>query len=61
MLESLSQLLIAVANGLLAGLQALGDLRVIFVVVTALGLLWLVAVEVEELDRQGAKPVPRRH
>jgi hypothetical protein len=61
MLESLSQLLIAIANGLLAGVTALGDVRVVFVVLTALGLLWLVAVEVEELDRQGVKPIPGRH
>lgn len=61
MLDSLSQILIAVANGLLAGITALGDVRIILIGLTAIGLIWLVAVEVEELDRQGAKPIPQRH
>lgn len=61
MLDSLSQILVAIANGLYNVVQALGDVRVFLIALTAVSLLWLAAVEIEELDRQGAKPIPRRH
>lgn len=61
MLDQISQALIAVYNGLLAGFGALMDLRTLLVLITVLGLGWLAAVEVEELDRRGFKPTIRRH
>ncbi len=61
MLDQLSQALIAIVNGLQAGLGAALELRTVLVIVTVLGLGWLAAVEIEELDRRGVKPSIRRH
>lgn len=61
MLDQLSQFLVTLVNGLLAGVHGALSLRTLLVLVTLAGLAWLSAVEIEELDRRGAKPVIRRH
>lgn len=61
MLEQLSQVLVAMANGVLAGVGAVANLRTVLVLLTVLSLGWLAAVEVENLDRAGYKPSVRRH
>lgn len=61
MLDHVSQVLVAVVNGLIGAVGALVDLRTGLVALTLLGLLWLAAVEVEDLDRRSTKPTIRRH
>lgn len=61
MLEQLSQVLIAMANGALSAVSAATNLRTLLVLATLVSLGWLAAVEVEDLDRSGYKPTIRRH
>ncbi len=61
MLEHVANVLITIANGVVSVLGALTDLRVGLVLVSAVCLAWLAAVEIEQLDRRGYKPGVRAH
>jgi len=61
MLDHISQVLVALANGVFAGVTTLVSLRTLLVLGTLACLLWLAAVEVEEMDRQFDKPDIRLH
>lgn len=60
-MTSLSTGFIALFNGLLDLLHALGSPLTLATVVSVASVLWLAGVEVEELDRQGVKPDVGRH
>lgn len=61
MLEQLSQVLVTIANGVLAAIGAVMTLRTFLVLATIASLIWLALVEVEELDRRAYKPKIQRH
>lgn len=61
MLSAFGNGLVAIVNGVLVLIERVANPTLVCGVLLALGLLWMAAVEIEELDRAGLKPVVDRH
>lgn len=61
MFDALANGLIAIFNGLWAFAGELLTLRVALIGLLVLGLGWMAAIEIEDLDRKGTRPTIRRH
>lgn len=51
----------ALFNGAFWLLKDLGSPVVVAMIISAIGLGWMASLECKELDRQGTKPIVRRH
>jgi len=60
-MDSLGTYLILAFNGALNLSAHLGSPVTVMGIVTGISLWWMARIEIEELNRQGAKPVVRRH
>jgi hypothetical protein len=60
-LDLLGHVLVTFANGAWGALGALANPLTLAGIAGACGLGWLALCEIEELDRQGAKPEVGRH
>ena len=60
-MDSLASGLITMANGLLTMLGAIASPLALALFVMGVSLTWLALIEIDELDRQGAKPEVGTH
>lgn len=60
-MDELASGIITLLNGIWMALTSLASPLVLAGVAMAAGLLWLALIEVDDLDRQGSKPVVERH
>ena len=60
-MNALSGGLVVLINGILSALNELASPLVICGVITALALLWLCLIELDDVNRLGTKPIIGRH
>jgi hypothetical protein len=60
-MDQLASGIITLLNGVWLALTSLASPLVLAAVGMVAALVWLALIEVDELDRQGAKPVVERH